>query len=118
MDQQRTEAETTTKHRPATPLPWAITNSIRNGDVAIVAPGTKADDGRPVILAEVFEDIIQMDECNRAAAKQNAAYIARAANAYPKLVEALRAFAQSGERQVGQHRGAAFALLRELGESS
>jgi hypothetical protein len=45
--------------------------------------------------------------------KMNAAYLAHAANAYPKLVEALReAYSINAKRSVDR----AYALLRELGE--
>ena len=55
--------------KPATPLPWIV-----DGDEVTDGTGTVAD-----VFGETSED-----------REQNAAYIAHAANMYPKLVEALQ----------------------------
>lgn len=47
---------------------------------------------------------------------QRAAYIAHAANAYPKLVEALQHFVEAHEREVWISRGKALDLLKSIGE--
>ena len=61
----------TTKHAPATPLPWyAATRHI--GSLAIPT-------------SALFADVRQT--ANHDVAVQDATYIARAANAYPQLVE-------------------------------
>lgn len=97
----------TIKHQPATPLPWtayAMGDRIEvyqddgqgNGDAINVT----TRDGQP-----------------------NAAYIAHAANAYPKLVQALRDAAEAIQNPMGARRSkdgaaaAANALLKKLGEA-
>ena len=49
--------------------------------------------------------------------EQDAAYIAHAANAYPRLVEALRGSVDADADTIYTDRDARRALLRELGES-
>jgi hypothetical protein len=107
----------TTKHTPATPLPWKSCSAFINNapNRAIVAHkewggATLVDCG-----AQTNENPIPM---------LNATYIAHAANAYPKLVEALRNCV-IGQRVTGGPKGstelavtvAAEHLLRSLGES-
>jgi hypothetical protein len=90
----------TAKHTPATPLPY-----FTNGPRHLQAQG-RLGDIRPRVIAQ----FTPRDEY-----QQDAAYIAHAANAYPKLVEALReACFQFTDRvkMMERHR----ALLRELGE--
>jgi predicted ATPase len=70
---------------------------IKDGPLDIVA----------VVLMPAFENPAG------ATAKKRATYIAHAANAYPKLVEALRSVLHSGERVSMDN---ARALLRSLGE--
>jgi len=90
------------KHAPATPLPWAN------------QPG---DDSSHGVLSnwrgEPFEVAAN-------AAPTDAAYIAHAANAYPRLVEALREASVSiNSKVVGYERERMnrwISLLRELGE--
>src|SRR3990167_11495800 len=93
-----------TKHTPATPLPWS--NPITHGVSGRIDPVCVADRGL------------------------DATYIAHAANAYPKLVEALRTLqTRINACELGPvHDGRAIAdemesecetsraLLRELGE--
>lgn len=97
------------KHQPATPLPWRVS---------------------PSLPAEVQQEsgihtigIMGMDGA------VNARYIAHAANAYPKLVEALREIetindesAGDCRRRMGTRRGNSIVvardLLRELGEDA
>jgi hypothetical protein len=59
-----------TKNRPATPLPWA----------------NQPADEYEGVLALVDDEMLEVAKVDDA---KNAAYIAHAANAYPKLVEAL-----------------------------
>ena len=93
----------TTKHTPATPLPWRVS---------------------PARPAEVQQQsgtysigLMGMDGA------ANAAYIAHAANAYPRLVDALRGLIAldvvlGREFYDRQTVADARALLRELGEPS
>lgn len=90
-----------TKHTPVTPLPWTVKGaSVFNGP-------------RKVCTAVEHID------------GDSAAYIAHAANAYPKMVEALRIIKEQtyvdaygpelrGQNQANHRR--ASELLRELGE--
>ena len=98
-------ATTTTKHKPATPLPWTLVSWDANKRTKIVEFAFRGD--YPVNLRGLSTGPEQRD----------AAYIAHAANAYPKLVEALRICAalvhSDGEPVCGQK---VRALLRELGE--
>jgi hypothetical protein len=83
------------KHQPATPLPWYRVTADRNVQLT---PNSSGD----VVTAQIHGSISGID------AAQDVAYIAHACNAYPKLVEALRA-AQRGDQWNGH-------LLGELGE--
>lgn len=87
----------TTTHKPATPLPFiaSVDNISRDNLLLLRGMCGNASDG-----------------------VQNAAYIAHAANAYPKLVAALRRIDAtiSGSQAQAVQIGNAIALLRELGE--
>ncbi len=98
----------TTKHTPATPLPWQGYTS--GYDLSIVA--------RQHTLAE---------KVCRGIGASDAAYIVHTANAYPRLVEALREWIKLApelmeqlpgayEEVVRLRRNADYFLLRELGE--
>lgn len=103
----------TTKHKPATPLPQNHGGTRRpwylHGPIG-EATHVMGADHSPVAYATATMP--------RELAPENAAYIAHAANAYPRLVEALREQLQAYEGDFGpqhistRHR----ALLRELGE--
>lgn len=109
-----------TKHKPATPLPW--TTALTNAGQFIRSNGSNGPHG---YFVEVRQTRTGRDE------KADAAYIAHAANAYPRLVEALRKFARATcdddgvadsmpiedctELTEGDLK-AARALLKELGE--
>ena len=76
----------TTKHTPATPLPWETTSMV--GDEwheRVVRRGWPSSELRDL-------------DCGN---HQDAAYIAHAANAYPKLVEALLESADDANRAGG-----------------
>lgn len=102
----------TVKHQPATPLPWhqgpidggenANNECVFDKDGEIVA-----DCGARATL-----DAMDWPECEK-----NAAYIAHAAVAYPKLVEVLRELSLRNPFPV-QALVDGEALLRELGEVS
>ena len=78
------------EHTPATPLPWIV--NLR----------------RHVVTADASQDAAH---CKGSNGVEDAAYIAHAANAYPRLVEALRKVA------IGKPYAERSAdLLRELGE--
>lgn len=104
-----------TKHKPATPLPW---------DTAGIVPQFHIVGGNPQEL--IADCTVGRDRPK--ADYANADYLAHAANAYPKLVDALRYFAKNmdpnGEwvAQSADKRAKAFddarALLRELGEEA
>lgn len=87
-----------TKHQPATPLPWVF------------------DDARGVIRMETGPHIANLTVRSGDA---DGPYLAHAANAYPKLVEALRELqATLGADFLDCPLGKARTLLRELGEPS
>jgi hypothetical protein len=106
-----------TKHAPATPLPWtfrpddAETNPYWRGASIWTATGAC---------------IARLELPNaQGGGAQNGAYMFHAANAYPKLVEALRALMkmyesipvdETGRLGMRQEWHDARALLRELGE--
>ena len=87
----------TTNHKPATALPWTAFANDVNG---------------------------KADRVSGLSSHVDAAYITHSANAYPKLVEALRNLRAAVQRGVFDDIGpdiqpdsvAADALLRELGE--
>lgn len=85
----------TVKHQPATPLPF----STKDDDIIYGADGSDA--GAPEV------------------SDQNLAYVIHAANAYPKLVEALRKLVRQAmpdpDKATGAHIAAA-SLLGDLGE--
>ncbi len=96
----------TFKHTPATPLPWSPKFKSNGGDeiygwLAFQSSEKKA-------TAAKIAEAIKFSGKDAAA---NATYTIHAANAYPKLIDELRWFAQ------GPGGMRASALLRELGES-
>ena len=97
-----------TTHTPATPLPWRV------GQVSA---------GRFPAYPIIGDQLIVADVTIRARGRSNvdAAYIAHAANAYPRLIEALRSLkdrigAFNGQTACSPEFNAAHALLAELGE--
>lgn len=113
------------KHQPATPLPWRSTHPMKLDDSAPRHGLVRIDAGH-------FPSVAQMVEYDKrnAVPVQDARYIAHAANAYPKLVEALRAASRElwqalggGDdddcRTIADARCKRFdSLLRELGEDA
>lgn len=108
------------KHAPATPLPWKQ-GEIKgtdgaNGECLFDEVGDiVADCGSRATLAHA-----DWPEC-----EANASYIAQAANAYPKLVEALGEALRAWEKPNPTHTPTyrknyerLTGLLRELGEAS
>ena len=91
--------------KPATPLPWSIATAAHHVQLSAVSSGSA--------LRTV--EVLGFD---RDANEKDTAYLAHAANAYPKLVEALRqAIAADPSQAKGDgHLSPAVALLRELGE--
>ncbi len=92
------------KHKPATPLPW----TVEHGNHVI---GGNQERSRVAVGS--------LSVAEYRVADQNAAYIAHAANAYPRLVEALRELAEASGRGIEACVNAearAESLLRELGE--
>ena len=67
------------KHQPATPLPWKAVQSDNGIFHVLNADGAPYDSGE---IAICYGEEVK--------AAPESAYIAHAANAYPKLVEALR----------------------------
>ena len=107
-----------TNHKPATPLPWFIEPAT---PYDICAPDQFIGaDRMSQAIAHVTADGLYRRGVTAGAlideAKGNAAYIAHAANAYPKLVEALRAVVKD-DPTIGELMDAR-ALLRELGEDA
>ena len=98
----------TAKHSPATSLPLVIVRNVRD----TTRDAMRIDDASGMSVAHI--DIRKGDY---AVAQQFGRYIVHAANAYPKLVEALRLIvndAHTGHSAVSQD---ASAILRELGEA-
>ena len=89
----------TTKHKPATPLPYAH-KSGHEGKTSAIVSATGF-----VVAGSLVARALQRDADNHA-------YIAHAANAYPKLVDFVRTLT-TDKHQTG---AAAETLLRELGE--
>ena len=94
-----------TNHKPATPLPWKV---AAVGDLRIIHGGNPH-----ARIATWRGKVVNADP----------AYIAHAANAYPRLVAALRDLVKAEEEYGDQDNAAvneawapAQALLRELGE--
>ena len=85
-----------TKHTPATPLPWRF---------------AKMEGGKRLALVNKHGGLISYLDCS----EEKAAYIAHAANAYPKLVEALRQMSDVHGRAVDS---IGRQVLRELGEDA
>ncbi len=88
-----------TKHTPATPLPW----SAEERGLTI---------HRQVVVGKGL--VCQVSR--RAGQAENAAYIAHACNAYPRLVEALRGCLKGRSDADSPQFVLARALLVELGE--
>lgn len=92
-----------TNHKPATPLPWRVSSMgyLCNGNMALAS--TDASGGHVLSMAVA-----------------DAEYTAHTANAYPKLVEALRTVIDSADSSISpeafRREKLARALLRELGE--
>lgn len=107
-----------TPSKPATPLPWAVGKDWSTHNRPTRFWETGIDNG----------DVPVADTCgaSQQEARQDAQYIVQAANAYPKLVEALRKVANamvppsethhSDEIDAAQHE--ARILLRDLGEDA
>lgn len=95
-----------TKHAPATPLPWKDGPVFQTDHRGIFFDDTSKP-GK-------WQRRVDSDSLQRGLYEpDDAAYIAHAANAYPRLVEALRMIMRdAGNRDVGQ----VSDLLRELGE--
>jgi hypothetical protein len=93
-----------TKHKPATALPWSVagfsTSRVR---------GVHAASGKLRNVADFVEYVGDKGE--------DAAYATHAANAYPKLVEALRGILQGDGASWATRATVARDLLRELGEA-
>lgn len=101
----------TARHKPATPLPFRIAavSPARHPSYPIAA----SIEGRTVEVGRVYI-------AARGGSDKDAAYIAHACNAYPKLVDALQDMA-AYQRLVGGPENSKFkhvqTLLRELGEA-
>ena len=99
-------------HTPATPLPWHL--GLKQAE-RIIYDAT----GWAIANATVYHD-----KSDAAETKANAAYIAHAANAYPRLIEALRGLRANcpSPKKIKDDfsyilcREQADKLLRELGE--
>lgn len=109
-----------TKQTPATPLPWHT--QLGSESFYRIHERRLVTSGRGLEGTHISK--MMHDERG----EKDAAYIAHACNAYPKLVEVLRMVAPIIERFAGeaepqnsvldQRRDQLRALLRELGESA
>ena len=109
-----------TKHTPATPLPW---NICSNGKAAKNHAFGEAN--CPTVVGEVYGRGYPIGRGSSPGSLRDAAYIAHAANAYPKLVEALRliytqtytdADGPELRAQNESNHSRAATILRDLGE--
>ena len=96
----------TAKHKPATALPWSV---------------DQTPSGFEVVNEETLFTVARIPTSQRSMSTRmmetNAAYIVHAANAYPKLVEAIKD-SLHGHCDVGSQSSALFLrILRELGEA-
>lgn len=93
-----------TAPKPATPLPWEFEDLKQDweGDASYTIKSSE----RLLCIAQ------DAQYYNSAPDKEDAAYIVHAANAYQKLIEALRFYANT---EYGEQ---AEAMLRELGEAA
>lgn len=95
------------KHTPATPLPWHM--GVKQAERIVYDAS-----GWAVANATTYHGQADKEET-----KANAAYIAHAANAYPKLVDALRLASLWVDAEAAKEQREDFAaILSELGESS
>jgi hypothetical protein len=97
-----------TKHTPATPLPW---NICSNGKAAKNHAFGEAN--CPTVVGEVYGRGYPIGRGSSPGSLRDADYIAHSANAYPRLVEALKVVTDKWHPlAVGEARD----LLRDLGE--
>ena len=88
----------TTNHKPATALPWKTHHDdMQIGSLSLNGDGDYSGEGY---------------------SKQDAAYIAHAANAYPRWVEFAKFIASQDPNGMTAQGNRARALMRELGEGS
>ena len=118
------------KHKPATPLPWhrplEVCEAENAPSLMLVQPAAYFVKCAPLDVAAIIL-MPAFEKKAGAEAQKRATYIAHAANAYPRLVEALREFtlnyegvsamADDSERTaLDETRDTARAILRDLGE--
>lgn len=98
------------KHKPETALPWGIGHRSKHSPQSVFVRTMARDERAEVALLPAYGYRGTPYELEGS----NFAYIVHAANAYPRLVEALREHAH-----YGTERGTnAINLLAELGESA
>ena len=99
--------------KPATPLPYKTSSGgpVYGSDGSVMAVNTACVASRSRIVATVVN---RRD--STICAQQDAIYIAHCCNAYPRLVEALRAYVDRAHGRDIPQDVAAAALLRDLGE--
>ena len=116
-----------TKHQPATPLPWLHNDTTRRPLPLHYYARICGEEGRD---AETIA-VVPCHDMSDTSAAEDAAYIAHAANAYPKLVQALKGalniYALQALRDCAdpkmlegwrKNQESVKALLRELGEEA
>lgn len=107
--------------KPELPLPWKtgvtlITQQTKNWSTEQIDQNNERE-ARLVFSSFTAEDLGRSRQCvAQVTGKQDAAYIAHAANAYPRLIELARTWARRGNDPQILCREAD-KLLRELGES-
>lgn len=112
--------------KPATPLPWEFDAEPGSLSGWIGQPDTEEREGTVVASPEPHGRMAMSARKNATKvrvlderSKQDAAYIVHAANAYPKLVEALRTLIDADREGAlcNDQFAAAIDTLRELGEA-
>ena len=130
-----------TNHKPATPLPWKIVGDTTEAKIVHSSPNPAKGKGIE-FPAAIISHVARMHSqwiCDEHVGNpfDNARYISHAANAYPKLVEALNNIKSAGHafngsqdpeqlkraldranEKLDQCADWARALLRELGEDA
>ena len=109
-----------TNHKPATPLPWKIVGDTTEAKIVHSSPNPAKGKGIE-FPAAIISHVARMHSqwiCDEHVGNpfDNARYISHAANAYPKLVAALRDV--QGCNELVDAREICTELLRELGEDA
>lgn len=105
----------TTKHQPATPLPWTATCTAQEGPVGAYRPVPGIISDAP-LLPNGYLRVVRAS-CASKRGVQDILYITHVSLAYPRLVKALRLTMQGCEHSTIEYQSAE-KLLLDLGEDT